>query len=260
MADPATDFEAELDVLRTEAEAATQFFYAYLTIHALIGDNKAVHRLLNQSGLMWKTILGSLQTATFITLGRIFDQSSAHNVDRVVGLAQRHPSIFAKPELAKRKQGTAKNPPEWLPEYLEGAYVPTAKDFRRLRSHVHRRRQIYEARYRDLRRKVFAHKELTSEADVAALFAKTNIRELQRMLVFLGSLHDALWQLFFNGRKPILQPGRYSLTRMRDQPSPAEQRRGVQERITHETEAFLTAAAAAAQLRDAMDAPRAARH
>ena len=125
---------------------------------------------------------------------------------------------------------------------------------------MHRRRQIYEARYRDLRRKVFAHKELTSEADVAALFAKTNIRELQRMLVFLGSLHDALWQLFFNGRKPILQPGRYSLTRMRDQPSPAEQRRGVQERITHETEAFLTAAAAAAQLRDAMDAPRAARH
>ncbi len=31
--------------------------------------------------------------------------------------------------------------------------------------------------------------------DVAALFAKTNVRELQRMLVFLGSLHEALWQL-----------------------------------------------------------------
>ena len=202
----------------------------------------------------------ALQTATFITLGRIFDQSSAHNVDRVIGLARRHPSIFSKSELAKRKQGTAKAPPEWLPEYLEGAYEPKASDFRRLKAHVHKRRRIYEAKYRDLRRKVFAHKELTSEADVAELFAKTNTRELQRMLVFLGSLHEALWQLFFNGRKPVLEPRRYSLARMRALPSPAERRRGVQERITHETENFLTAAATAVQQRIAMDAPRAARH
>ena len=31
MADPGAEFEQELEVLRTEAEAAAQFFYSYLT-------------------------------------------------------------------------------------------------------------------------------------------------------------------------------------------------------------------------------------
>lgn len=260
MTNPAAEFEAELEVLRTEAEAVTQFFYAYLTIHAVIDDNKAVHKLLNQSATLWKTILAALQTATFITLGRIFDQGSPHNVDRVLGLAQRYPDIFNRPELGKRKQGAATTPPDWLPEYLLDSYEPKPIDFRRLRAHVHKRRQAYEAGYRDLRRRVFAHKELVNEADVTALYAKTNIRELQRMVTFLSSLHEALWQLFFNGRKPVLRPLRYSLKRMRDLPSPAERRRGVQERITHATEKFLMAAAVAAQQRIAMDAPKAARH
>jgi AbiU2 len=247
--EPSSEFEAELEVLRTEAEAVTQFFYAFLTIHAVMGDNKKVHRALNQSALLWKTTLGSLQTATFITLGRIFDQGSAHNVDRVLGLAQRYPGIFAKSALGKRKQAQSDTAPSWLPAYLSEAYVPTKMDFRRLRTHVHARRRVYEANYRDLRHKVFAHKELTNDADISALYAKTNIRELQRIVTFLGSLHEALWQLYFNGRKPTLHPRRYSLQRMRDLPSPAERRSGVQERIVHETEQFLVAVAAANQQR-----------
>jgi len=242
MANPFTEFEQELELLRTEAEAASQYFYAYLTIHAVTGEHDAVHRLLNRSALFWNTALAALQTATFITLGRIFDQSSPHNVDRVLRIAQKHPDIFSRPALGVRKQGNAKSPPEWLPEYLVEAYVPKATDFRRLRSHVHKRRKIYDGKYRDLRHKVFAHKEITDPAAVSALYAKTNIRELQRLLVFLSSLHEALWQLFFNGRKPILQPRRYSVRRMRDLPSPAERGRGIQERITHEAEMFLMTA------------------
>ena len=259
MAHAAADFEQELEILRTEAEAATQFFYAYLTIHAVAGDHKPVYRLLNNSALFWNTALGALQTATFITLGRIFDQGSRHNVDRVLRIAQKHPEIFSKSALAVRKQGNASTPPEWLPEYLREVYVPTAADFRRLRAYVHKRRKTYEAKYRDLRHKVFAHKELTDPAAVTALFAKTNVRELQRLLIFLSSLHEALWQLLFNGRKPVLRPRRYSLKRMRDLPSPAERREGVQERITHQAEQFLMAAASAAQQRVAVDAPQAAR-
>lgn len=259
MADRAAEFEQELEVLRTEAEAAAQFFYSYLTIHAAAGDHKPVYRLLNASALFWNTILAGLQTSTFIVLGRILDQTSAHNVDRVLKIAQNHPDIFSKAALGKRKQGNLKAPPEWLPEYLEGAYMPRAADFRRLRAHVKKQRKIYDDKYRDLRRKVFAHKELTDPAAVSALFAKTNVRELQRLLVFFSRLYDALWQLFFNGRKPVLQPRRYSLKRMRDLPSPPELNKGVNERIAHEAERFLMAAAAAAQQRIAADAPQAAR-
>jgi hypothetical protein len=259
MSDPAADFEQELEVLRTEAEAAAQFFYSYLAIHAAAGDHRPVHRLLNRSALFWNTILGGLQTSTFIVLGRILDQSSAHNVDRILKIAQSHHDIFSRQALGRRKQGVLKTAPDWLPEYLESAYVPKAADFRRLRAYVHKQRKVYNDKYRDLRRKVFAHKELTDPAAVSALFARTNVRELQRLIVFFSRLYDALWQLFFNGRKPTLRPRRYSLRRMRDRPSPPEISRSVHERIAHEAERFLVAAANAAQQRIAGDAPQAAR-
>lgn len=56
------DFERELEVFRTEAETAAQFFYAYLDIHGCAGADKAVYRLLNTAPLFWNTILGGLQT------------------------------------------------------------------------------------------------------------------------------------------------------------------------------------------------------
>src|SRR5262249_33454551 len=153
--------------------------------------------------------------------GRIFDQTSMHNLDRLLRVAQDHPQIFSKVALGHRKQGANSDPPEWLADYLSDVYEPTPQDFRRLRSHVRKWRKIYEGNYRDLRRKLFAHKEISDHADIDALFAKANIRELQRLFAFLGSLYEALWQLFFNGRKPVLRPQRYSVKRMRDLPSPA---------------------------------------
>jgi AbiU2 len=247
MATPEEIFEKELEVFRTEAEAGTQFFYAYLTVHAVAGDDSSVHRVLNTAPLFWNTALGALQTATFIALGRGFDQNSPHNIDRVLGTAQRHPEIFDKAALAKRKQGSSKVRPDWLDEYLEGAHVPKPADFRRLRTYVKEKRKIYDRSYRDLRHKVYAHKELSERAAVEALFARTNIRELERLFAFLNSFHETMWQLFFNGRKPVLRPRRYSLKRMRDLPSPAESRKDVQERIVQEAEAFLLAAARVAQ-------------
>ena len=102
---------------------------------------------------------------------------------------------------------------------------------------VFARRRIYESNYRPLRHQVFAHKRVAAHTE--ALFAKTNIRELQRLFVFLSRLHEALWQLLYNGRKPSLRPMRYSVKRMRDQPSPEHHRRAVQELVVRETEEFL---------------------
>src|SRR5688572_6795859 len=118
IASPSAAFEHELEVFRTEVSAATQFFYAFLTVHAVAGDRKYVFRLLNTAPLFWNTNLGALQTAAFIALGRIFDQGSRHNVDRLLKLAQSNPGLFSKAALGIRKQGTNPSPPEWLPEYL----------------------------------------------------------------------------------------------------------------------------------------------
>jgi hypothetical protein len=218
-------FGHELDVFHTEAETAAQFFYAYLTIHAVARDDKEVRRLLNDKPLFWSTTLSALQTGTFIVLGRIFDQQSKYNIDHLLTIAQDNQHIFSK-----------------------AAHVE-ASDFRRLRAHVRKHRRTYEAKYRDLRRKFFAHKEFSDGADIQALLAKTNVRELQQILKFLLSLYEALWQLFVNDHRPVLRPVRYSVRQIRKRPSSIGRGMSVQERTIRETESFLRAAALPAQAR-----------
>lgn len=233
-------FERELEVFRTEVEAATQFLYAFLAVHAVVADNKKVHKLLNHAPLFWNTNLEALQTASFIVLGRIFDQNSTHNVDKLLRIAQDNRQIFSKEAFRRRRQGNESELPSWLEDYVQGIYEPISDDFRRLRNHVKKWRKTYENNYRDVRRKYFAHKEVSERTQVELLFQKTNIRELQRMLSFLRSLHDSLQQLFLNGRKPVLRPNRYSIKQIREVPTLAHRSESVQERIVHEAESFLT--------------------
>jgi hypothetical protein len=101
---PEQEFENELEIFRTETQTAVQFFYAYLTIHAVARDRPTVHRLLNQAPLFWNTNLGALQTGSFIVLGRIFDQTSRHNVDHLLKIGQTNLGIFNKAALGARKQ------------------------------------------------------------------------------------------------------------------------------------------------------------
>lgn len=238
MSNPERDFESELEVFRKEAESAVQFFYAWRTINEVASKNRRVVGTLNKAPLFWNTTLGALQTAAFIALGRVFDQDQdTHNIDRVLRIAQRNPEIFSTEALGERKRRLSSNAHEWLDEYLRTVYVPNADDFRRLRKHVANRRKVYEAGFRPIRHKVFAHKQLVEQSEVHVLFANAKIKDLQQLLVFLRRLYEALWQLFFNGRKPNLRPARYSVSQMRAQPSPHG--RSLQERLTHETEAFL---------------------
>jgi hypothetical protein len=242
--DAETAFDRELEIFRRETSAATQFLYAHVAINATMAENEAVADKLNEASLFWMTNLGALQLSVFVVLGRIFDQDkkSKHNVDRLLRLAQENADIFTKPALARRKQKVSSNAHQWLPAYLRDVYGPRPDDFRRLRAHVRKWRAIYEANYRPIRHQVFAHRSVSDEEATAALFAKTNIREMERLITSLASLYEALWELFYNGRKPVLRPQRYSVKRMTRRPS-ARGPRHVQERITQEARAFLRSVA-----------------
>jgi hypothetical protein len=78
-----------------------------------------------------------------------------------------------------------------------------------------------------------------------SLFSKDNHLELQHLTGFLGSLHNALWGLFNNGRsRSLVGPGRYSISEMRKQPKIGRfNTRPVQVDITPEVEMFLKLAA-----------------
>jgi hypothetical protein len=236
------DFGGELELFRTEAESAIQFFYAWDATHAVAATSPKVRRLLNEAPLFWNTSLGALQASTLVALGRLFDPDlNNHSVTKLLASAHSNLQIFSAQALAGRKRSQNTNADEWLPEYLKTVYEPTGEDFRRLKRHVAVRRKIYEEKYRPLRHKVFAHRGVATRDEVADLFAKTNIRELQQLLVFLRRLHQALWELYFNGRKPVLQPSRFSVQRMLDAPFPNPNRGTLQERLVHEVRTFLHA-------------------
>ena len=206
-----TAFEQELELFRQECEGAAQFFFGYLAIHEVAKRRETVRQLLNRNAMFWNTATGAMQTAAIIAVGRIFDQGSPHNIDRVLKTAQDSPSMFSKASLGRRKQAGASETPSWLGNYLQGAYAPVPSDFRRLRDHVKKRRRIYEANYRDLRHKVYAHRVVADDSEVAPIVAKTSIRELERLLLFLLRFYESMWHLFMNGRKPKLRRLRFSV-------------------------------------------------
>jgi hypothetical protein len=122
-------------------------------------------------------------------------------------------------------------------EFMHTVYVPKRNDFERLQKYADKQRAIYAANYLDLRNNFFAHRE---RVDLTAAFENADIRRLGRLLVFLD-LQVALWQLFMNGRKPVLRPARHSGQRILKSPLPKGVHRSqdTQEWITREAEKFL---------------------
>ena len=57
MTDTERRFVRDLDVFRTECEAAAQYFYGYLAVHEVAKRNKAVFRLLNQNPMVTSVFL-----------------------------------------------------------------------------------------------------------------------------------------------------------------------------------------------------------
>jgi hypothetical protein len=61
---------------------------------------------------------------------------------------------------------------------------------------------MFEAAYRPLRNRIYAHGLATRERAVP-LFAQTRLAELRRIIRFLQRLGDGLWGLYWNGQNPI---------------------------------------------------------
>jgi hypothetical protein len=207
-------FENELETFRRDAEAAAQFFYAYLAIHEVAKRHRSVLAFLNKNALWWNTVAGSLQMSALISVHRIFNNRSRHNVDSLLRVAETNSSIFSKQALRQRKQGNAQSEPDWLDAYMRDVYEPTTRDFKRIRAHVTKYKQLYESNYAGLRNKVYAHTVASDPQDVQALVARTSIREMQWMFVFPLKLYETFQQLYDNGRKPVFRPRRYSAARI----------------------------------------------
>ncbi|MGB8919845.1 MAG: hypothetical protein WCC89_23525, partial [Candidatus Sulfotelmatobacter sp.] len=123
-------------------------------------------------------------------------------------LAEANMDIFSKAALRKRKLKQDANAYEWIDDFMRGnVYVPKSSDLKRWRSFVEARRKVYASCYKQLRDKVYAHKDRT---DITGFVDKTNVRELGRLVSDMYQLHDVLRDLLQDGRKPRLRPLRHT--------------------------------------------------
>jgi len=210
--DAEKQFLAELEAFRVDSESAAQFFYTFQTIHYMASQDQRLLTRMNWNPMFWNTTLGALRDSSLSALGRVFDQDGkSHNIRRLLKFAQDHPQVFSKSALRTRKLVEMKDAPDLVDDYVQAAYEPTADDWRRLRKHVSKWEAVYRANYRAIRHKVVAHRERITEVERTDLFAKTSYVELEKVCAFLDAFHEALWQLYHNGRRPVIKYRRYSL-------------------------------------------------
>lgn len=203
-------FKNELETFRGEEETAQQMFFAWLSLRTTAASNADVLRMLNTAPLFWINAQHSMLVTAFVTLGRIFDQESKHNVDRLMAIVSENLSIFSIDALRARKVADGIST-EDAARYIVDKHALTSNDIRTLRKQIDVRRRIYEERYRDIRHKVFAHKATDNVAEIDEMFAKTNIEEMKGVFGFLHAFHDALWKQFHNGQKPNMMPYKFTV-------------------------------------------------
>jgi hypothetical protein len=199
---PPGDIDEEIEIYRHDEEPAQQAFFAHLGMNDLLAKRPDVLAMVNHNSMFWKGTDKALFVSTFIGLGRIFDQDSAHNLDRLLTMVGRNLPELSREALRRRKEEVIT--PEQAAEYVKEKHDATAADVRALRKEVDAWRKVYAPVYGEIRHHLAHNKG--QRQDLTALLAQTNIEEMKRMFGFLHSLHEALRELHLNGRSPLPLP------------------------------------------------------
>lgn len=199
-----TEFESEFAIFQVEHETAQQYFFSFASLREVATSNGDVLRSMQETSLFWLTVERAMLLSTFIMLGRIFDQNSHHNLDRLIATATKQVTIFTRAALAARRQAGGMSADD-ANRFVYDAFEPSGADFALLGEEIEKRRKIYNARYRKVRNKVFAHNEVADLGEANSLLEGTTVNETKALFAFLDALDNALWQLLHNGRKPTLE-------------------------------------------------------
>jgi hypothetical protein len=197
------DLDRAIEIFRKEEEEAQQSLFAYLGVRTLLAERPDLVDMVNRNSMYWITSQHALLVNAFIALGRVFDQTSNHNIDLLLKMVETNLAMLNRDALRERKEQVISA--DQAAEYVLDKHATTIEDVRGMRSEVKKWRKIYEAVYRPVRHN-FAHKRTANIEEVNALLAKTNIDEMKAMLGFLHSLHEGLRELYLNGRNPLPLP------------------------------------------------------
>lgn len=198
--------EELIDAFRSEVDTAACSYYTWKGINDVASLDAKVLQRLHANALVWNTIVHSLQVTFLVVLGRIFDgDNRSLTVKSFVGKCRENIDQFSLRELEARKLANVKGGrPVWLDEYIRAAHQPSHSDFDGLIHEATVHGTVYIDRYRPIRNKVIAHKDFATIGNAHALFGKTNIGEVEDMLLFLAQVERVIHEWFWNGRRTQL--------------------------------------------------------
>lgn len=200
-----TEYRRNLELITTQVEFAIDSFYTEREINIIASEQPAIFRKLNRDAAFWNLLLRSLQSEFLMTLGRIFDvNNDALSIHKVLSATVTHAEYFSKTALRARKVAESHGIPDWLDDFINSAWEPTASDLRALKKAAAPYNARFEGVYRPIRNNVFGHNIVTDSGKVSELFEKAAIKEIDEILYFLRDLTQVLFGLFFNGTKPEL--------------------------------------------------------
>jgi hypothetical protein len=205
------DLERIITEYQAEVVTAVGSYESWKTIQNRAASDPALLARLNADVRAWLSIIHSLQLTYLIVLGRIFDSDRRTlTLPTLVRECRSHRGQFSRSALRERRlRGVKGAAPGYLDGYIAACAEPSEADFDEIETALQSHLATYKRSYKDIRDKLMAHRELALLGRTDALFARTQIGELEALLNFAYGAGEVLWHWMHNGRKTDPDDYRY---------------------------------------------------
>jgi hypothetical protein len=144
---PEQVFLQRLEAFQRDARAAARYAYAGSSINFIANQTRELIPILDRDAGFWNTVLGAMQTASIVALGRIYDtRRDVLSAEHLMRHVATYPGIFSRASLAARKGA----------EFAASAFEPRAADLQPMRDALDHHTVLYESTVGPIRHKVFA--------------------------------------------------------------------------------------------------------
>jgi hypothetical protein len=128
------EFEERLEALQHHSSAAAVFLYTQLTISHVASNDILTSVEIQGHEAFWRGILGSLQTAAFVSPRRIYDDDrNTHSATQLLNRATKLCGLFSKQSLGAREMRAGLSADD-AADYAAQAFIPRERDLQPLRT------------------------------------------------------------------------------------------------------------------------------
>jgi len=202
-------FENALKIFETQVGEATQFWFAASAMNEIAIANPDTLTALNVTPSFWLTARVGMENQAILSVGKIFGprKTNPYNIDSLFDVLRDSVStVFSRESLAARKRRMSSNADEWLPQFMQRIHVPDLQDINGLHALSKPHRRTYGTQWEQIRNEHVAHTGLVDPTARWEAFQKTRISDLEELVGFLNQFHDALWRMYYDGRRPVIEP------------------------------------------------------